>query len=161
MTRSTIRVLFYANSSKEQNGINPHGPDYNQQESARFSCQRSIAKGLWDVKGRGKSKDRGARETNFVLDSIKAQIIKHYCYRISDGEAHIPRRKWCATPIKVQVASMKYSSNPLVGRTRCSRSLSEWTEKLVAYLSRVVRGTTWRRSCYVLVLLEAFTNVYA
>lgn len=56
---------------------------------AQFSCKRSIAKELWDAKGnRAKGKSLEARETNLALDSIKAQIIKHY-QRISDREAFV------------------------------------------------------------------------
>ena len=90
MTRSTFLVLFYANGSKEKNGIVPimgratiHG------KVAQFSCKRSIAKELWDAKGnRAKGKSLEARETNLALDNIKAQIIKHY-QLISDREAFV------------------------------------------------------------------------
>lgn len=88
MTRSTFRVLFYANGSKEKNGIVPiMGRVTINGTVAQFSCKRSIAKELWDAKGnRAKGKSLEARETNLALDNIKAQIIKHY-QRISDREA--------------------------------------------------------------------------
>ena len=57
--------------------------------TAQFRCKRSIPKELWDTKGNrvvGKSKE--AREVNFALDDIKAQIIKHY-QRLSDREAFV------------------------------------------------------------------------
>ena len=90
MTRSTFRVLFYANGSKEKNGIVPiMGRVTINGTVAQFSCKRSIAKELWDAKGnRVKGKSREARETNLALDNIKAQIIKHY-QRISDREAYV------------------------------------------------------------------------
>ena len=90
MTRSTFRVLFYANGSKEKNGIVPiMGRVTINGTVAQFSCKRSIPKELWDAKGnRVKGKSREARETNLALDNIKAQIIKHY-QRISDREAYI------------------------------------------------------------------------
>ena len=90
MTRSTFRVLFYANGSKEKNGIVPiMGWVTINGTVAQFSCKRSIAKELWDAKGnRAKGKSREARETNLALDNIKAQIIKHY-QRISDREAYV------------------------------------------------------------------------
>ena len=90
MTRSTFRVLFYANGSKEKNGIVPiMGRVTINGTVAQFSCKRSIAKELWDAKGnRAKGKSREARETNLALDNIKAQIIKHY-QRISDREAYV------------------------------------------------------------------------
>ena len=90
MTRSTFRVLFYANGSKEKNGIVPiMGRVTINGTVAQFSCKRSIAKELWDAKGnRAKGKSLEARETNLALDNIKAQIIKHY-QRISDREAFV------------------------------------------------------------------------
>ena len=90
MTRSTFRVLFYANGSKEKNGIVPIlGRVTINGTVAQFSCKRSIAKELWDAKGnRAKGKSLEARETNLALDYIKAQIIKHY-QRISDREAYV------------------------------------------------------------------------
>ena len=76
MTRSTFRVLFYANGSKEKNGIVPiMGRVTINGTVAQFSCKRSIAKELWDAKGnRAKGKSREARETNLALDNIKAQM---------------------------------------------------------------------------------------
>ena len=90
MTRSTFRALFYANGSKEKNGIVPiMGRVTINGTVAQFSCKRSIAKELWDAKGnRAKGKSMEARETNLALDNIKAQIIKHY-QRISDREAYV------------------------------------------------------------------------
>lgn len=45
MTRSTFRVLFYANGSKEKNGIVPiMGRVTINGTVAQFSCKRSIAK---------------------------------------------------------------------------------------------------------------------
>ena len=90
MARSTFRVLFYANGSKEKNGIVPiMGRVTINGTVAQFSCKRSISKELWDAKGnRAKGKSVEARETNLALDNIKAQIIKHY-QRISDREAFV------------------------------------------------------------------------
>ena len=52
MARSTFRVLFYANGSKEKNGIVPiMGRVTINGTVAQFSCKRSIAKELWDAKG--------------------------------------------------------------------------------------------------------------
>lgn len=83
-------MLFYANGSKEKNGIVPiMGRVTINGTVAQFSCKRSIAKELWDAKGnRAKGKSVEARETNLALDNIKAQIIKHY-QRISDREAYV------------------------------------------------------------------------
>ena len=56
---------------------------------AQFSCKQSVTKTIWDAKGNraiGKSKE--AKEVNFALDNIKAQIAKHY-QRLSDREAFV------------------------------------------------------------------------
>ena len=51
MTRSTFRVLFYTNGSKEKNGIVPiMGRVTINGTVAQFSCKRSITKELWDAK---------------------------------------------------------------------------------------------------------------
>jgi len=90
MARSTFKVLFYVNGSKEKNGIVPimGGVTING-TVAQFSCKQNTPKTLWDVKGnKAKGKSREARDINLVLDNIKAQIIKHY-QRISDREAYV------------------------------------------------------------------------
>ena len=86
--RSTFKVLFYVNGSKEKNGIVPiMGRVTINGSVAQFSCKQSIRKDLWDVKGnRAKGKSKESRDINLALDNIKAQIIKHY-QRISDREA--------------------------------------------------------------------------
>ena len=77
MARSTFKVLFYVNGSKEKDGIVP------------IMGRVTIPKTLWDAKGnRAKGKSAEARNVNLALDNIKAQIIKHY-QRISDREAYV------------------------------------------------------------------------
>ena len=50
--RSTFKVLFYVNGSKEKNGIVPiMGRVTINGSVAQFSCKQSIHKDLWDVKG--------------------------------------------------------------------------------------------------------------
>ena len=90
MARSTFKVLFYVNGSKEKNGIVPiMGRVTINGSVAQFSCKQTIPKTLWDVKGnRAKGKSAEAREINLALDNIKAQIIKHH-QRISDREAYV------------------------------------------------------------------------
>ena len=90
MARSTFKVLFYVNGSKEKNGIVPiMGRVTINGTVAQFSCKQTIPKALWDAKGnRAKGKSTEARNINLALDNIKAQIIKHY-QRISDREAYI------------------------------------------------------------------------
>ena len=88
--RSTFKVLFYVNGSKEKNGFVPiMGRVTINGSVAQFSCKQTIAKELWDAKGnRAKGKSREARDINLALDNIKAQIIKHY-QRLSDREAFV------------------------------------------------------------------------
>ena len=90
MARSTFKVLFYVNGSKERNGIVPiMGRVTINGSVAQFSCKQIIPKTLWDAKGnRAKGKSIEARDINHALDNIKAQIIKHY-QRISDREAYV------------------------------------------------------------------------
>ena len=90
MARSTFKVLFYMNGSKEKNGIVPiMGRVTINGSVAQFSCKQTIPKTLWDAKGnRAKGKSIEARDINHALDNIKAQIIKHY-QRISDREAYV------------------------------------------------------------------------
>ena len=52
--RSTFKVLFYVNGSKEKNGIVPvMGRVTINGSVAQFSCKQTIAKELWDAKGTG------------------------------------------------------------------------------------------------------------
>ena len=90
MARSTFKVLFYVNGSKEKNGIVPiMGRVTINGSVAQFSCKQTIPKTLWDAKGnRAKGKSIEARDINHALDNIKAQIIKYY-QRISDREAYV------------------------------------------------------------------------
>ena len=90
MARSTFKVLFYVNGSKEKDSIVPiMGRVTINGSVAQFSCKQTIPKALWDAKGnRAKGKSIEARDINHALDNIKAQIIKHY-QRISDREAYV------------------------------------------------------------------------
>ena len=94
--RSTFKVLFYVNGSKEKNGVVPiMGRVTINGSVAQFSCKQNIHKDLWDVKGnRAKGKSKESRDINLALDNIKAQIIKHY-QRISDREAFVTIRDYC------------------------------------------------------------------
>lgn len=52
MVRSTFKVLFYVNGSKEKNGIVPiMGRVTINGSVAQFSCKQTIPKTLWDAKG--------------------------------------------------------------------------------------------------------------
>ena len=88
--RSTFKVLFYVNASKEKNGVVPiMGRVTINGSVAQFSCKVTIAKTMWDAKGnRAKGKSKESRDINLALDNIKAQIIKHY-QRLSDREAFV------------------------------------------------------------------------
>lgn len=78
--RNTFKVLFYANSSKEKNGVAPIlGRITVNGQVAQFSCKQSVALSLWDAKAnRAKGKGAEAQKINHALDKIKAKIIEHY-----------------------------------------------------------------------------------
>ena len=88
--RSTFKTVFYVNGSKERNGIvSIMGRVTINGTIAQFSCKQSVSKAIWDAKGnRAKGRSKEAKEVNFALDNIKAQIAKHY-QRLSDREAFI------------------------------------------------------------------------
>ena len=73
-------MLFYANGSKEKNGVAPiMGRVTVNGQVAQFSCKLTIAPSLWDVKGnRAKGKGDEAQKINHALDKIKARIIELY-----------------------------------------------------------------------------------
>ena len=66
--RSTFKVLFYVNGSKEKNGIVPiMGRVTINGSVAQFSCKLTIAKTVWDAKG-NRAKARARRhETSIWL----------------------------------------------------------------------------------------------
>ncbi len=73
---------------RERNCPN-HGTSDNQRNYRTVQLQAERYQGYWDAKGNraiGKSKE--AKEVNFALDNIKAQIAKHY-QRLSDREAFV------------------------------------------------------------------------
>ena len=150
MTRSTFRVLFYANGSKEKNGIVPiMGRVTINGTVAQFSCKRSIAKELWDAKGnRAKGKSREARETNLALDNIKAQIIKHY-QRISDREAYVTaemvRNAYQGIGGEYETLLKAFDRENEVFKKRVGKD-----RKLATYQSRVVARN------YVAVFIKSF-----
>ena len=75
--RCIFKTVFYVNGSKERNGNVPIiGRVTINGTTAQFSCKQSVTKAIWDAKGNraiGKSKE--AKEVNFALDNIKAQIV--------------------------------------------------------------------------------------
>ena len=150
MTRSTFRVLFYANGSKEKNGTVPiMGRVTINGTVAQFSCKRSISKELWDAKGnRAKGKSVEARETNLALDNIKAQIIKHY-QRISDREAFVTaemaRNAYQGIGGEYETLLKAFDRENEVFKKRVSKD-----RKLATYQSRVVARN------YVAAFIKSF-----
>lgn len=116
--RSTFKVVFYVNGSKEKNGIVPiMGRVTINGSIAQFSCKQSVSKDIWDAKGnRAKGKSREAREVNLALDNIKAQIIKHY-QRLSDREAFVTA-EMVRNAYQGIVLSTRHYSVPLTRRTK-------------------------------------------
>ena len=143
-------MLFYANGSKEKNGIVPiMGRVTINGTVAQFSCKRSIAKELWDAKGnRAKGKSVEARETNLALDNIKAQIIKHY-QRISDREAFVTaemvRNAYQGIGGEYETLLKAFDRENEVFKKRVGKD-----RKLATYRSRVVARN------YVAVFIKSF-----
>ena len=108
MTRSTFKVLFYVNGSKEKDGIVPiMGRVTINGTVAQFSCKQTIPKTLWDAKGnRARGKSIEARDINHALDNIKRKSSS--ITNAFQTERHTLRLKWCAMPIKVSAASMRH-----------------------------------------------------
>ncbi|MEE0961363.1 MAG: Arm DNA-binding domain-containing protein [Bacteroidales bacterium] len=73
--RSTFKMLFYVNGSKEKNGIVPiMGRVTINGSVAQFSCKQSIHKDLWDVKGnKAKGKSKEARD-DFIIEKQRAEF---------------------------------------------------------------------------------------
>ena len=90
MSRSTFNILFYANKSKEKNGIVLiMGRVTINGTQSQFSSKKTIPLDVWDVKGNcAKGRSKEALQINRDLDNIKAQIIKHY-QRLSDREGFV------------------------------------------------------------------------
>ncbi len=66
--RSTFKVLFYVNGSKEKNGIDPiMGRVTINGSVAQFCCKLTIAKTMWYAKcNRAKGKSKEARDINLA-----------------------------------------------------------------------------------------------
>ena len=76
MARSTFKVLFYVNGSKERNGIVPiMGRVTINGTVAQFSCKRSIPKTLWDVKG-NKAKGKSAEQHQGANHQALSKVIR-------------------------------------------------------------------------------------
>lgn len=88
--KSTFKIHFYVNRSKEKNGKVPiMGRITINGQIAQFSCKQSVKPELWDSKGNkatGKSKE--ASNVNFALENIRAQIVKHY-QRLSYKDSYV------------------------------------------------------------------------
>ena len=79
--RSTFSVIFYLKKDKvKKDGTSPiMGRITVDGTQAQFSCKVSIEPNLWGVKGgRAVGKSVTARETNRMLDKLRAGITRHY-----------------------------------------------------------------------------------
>ena len=92
--RSTYRILFYTKNQAVKNGKSPiMGRITINGTQAGFSYKKEVSLALRDVKAnRAKGKSEEARTLNQELDSIKAQINKHYQY-ICDHDSFITAKK--------------------------------------------------------------------
>ena len=74
--RSTFKVLFYVNGSKEKNGIVPiMGRVTINSSVAQFVANWPLQKQCGMPKATAKGKSKEAQDINLALDNIKAQII--------------------------------------------------------------------------------------
>ncbi len=79
--RSTFSVIFYLKKDKvKKDGTSPiMGRITVDGTQAQFSCKVSIEPNLWGIKGgRAVGKSVTARETNRMLDKLRAAITRHY-----------------------------------------------------------------------------------
>ncbi len=104
MARSTFKVLFYVNGSKEKNGIVPiMGRVTINGTVAQFSCKQSIPKTLWDVKGnRAKGKSMEARDL-FIFACFTALSFVDMKELSTDAIVDVNGEKW--------IISKRYKTN--------------------------------------------------
>ena len=172
MARSTFKVLFYVNGSKEKNGIVPiMGRVTINGTVAQFSCKQSVPKTLWDIKGnRVKGKSKEARDINLALDNIKAQIIKHY-QRIFDRENEVFKKRVGKDRVMATYHSRVRARNHVAAfiksfYRRTDMSMLEITpdfiKEFAAYLSTEAglhNGTIWEKCMWLKgVVMRAHFN---
>ena len=167
--RSTFKVLFYVNGSKEKNGIVPiMGRVTINGSVAQFSCKQSIHKYLWDVKGnRAKGKSKESRNINLALDNIKAQIIKHY-QRISDREAFVTAEmvrnayQGIGTEYETLLRAFDKENEAFAKRVGKDRSLSTYQKYLTVrkYLAEFIKVHYKRTDIAMNELTEDFIRDY-
>lgn len=167
--RSTFKVLFYVNGSKEKNGIVPiMGRVTINGSVAQFSCKQSIHKDLWDVKGnRAKGKSKESRNINLALDNIKAQIIKHY-QRISDREAFVTAEmvrnayQGIGTEYETLLRAFDKENEAFAKRVGKDRSLSTYQKYLTVrkYLAEFIKVHYKRTDIAMNELTEDFIRDY-
>lgn len=167
--RSTFKVLFYVNGSKEKNGIVPiMGRVTINGSVAQFSCKQSIHKDLWDVKGnRAKGKSKESRDINLALDNIKAQIIKHY-QRISDREAFVTAEmvrnayQGIGTEYETLLRAFDKENEAFAKRVGKDRSLSTYQKYLTVrkYLAEFIKVHYKRTDIAMNELTEDFIRDY-
>ena len=167
--RSTFKVLFYVNASKEKNDIVPiMGRVTINGSVAQFSCKQSIHKDLWDVKGnRAKGKSKESRYINLALDNIKAQIIKHY-QRISDREAFVTAEmvrnayQGIGTEYETLLRAFDKENEAFAKRVGKDRSLSTYQKYLTVrkYLAEFIKIHYKRTDIAMNELTEDFIRDY-
>lgn len=88
--RSTFKVLFYVNRSKEREGRVPvMGRITINGRQAQFSCKLYVTPSLWSAEGnRAKGRSREAQEVNRTLESLRTQIAGHY-RRLQERDASV------------------------------------------------------------------------
>lgn len=167
--RSTFKVLFYANGSKEKNGIVPiMGRMTINGTVAKFSGKQCISKELWDAKGnKAKGKSKEARDLNLTWDNIKAQIIKHY-QRISDREAFVTAEmvrnayQGIGTKYETLLRAFDKENEAFAKRVGKDRSIRTYQKYLVIrkYLAEFIKTEFKRTDISMNELTEEFIRDY-
>ena len=167
--RSTFKVLFYVNGSKEKNGIvTIMGRVTINGSVAQFSCKCSIPKELRDAKGnRAKGKSKEARDINLSLDNIKAQIIKHY-QRLSDREAFVTADmvrnayQGIGTEYETLLGAFDKDNESFKKRIGVDRALSSYQVRVRArnHLASFIRKNYKRNDMSMLELTPDFIKEY-
>lgn len=122
--RSTFKVLFYVNGSKEKNGLVPiMGRVTINGSVAQFSCKQTIAKELWDAKG-NRAKERAGKRGTLISPWTTLRPKSSSTISVFQTGKRSLRLKWYAMPFKGSVRNTKHFSVRSIRTTRVSGSVS-------------------------------------
>ncbi len=110
MARSTFKVLFYVNGSKEKNGIVPimGRVTINEDCGADSVVSRNIPKNALGREKENKAKGKSRVGTRHQPCPLTTSRRKSSNITSAFQTArHLLRLRWCATPIRESAASMR------------------------------------------------------